>query len=140
MSEINIEIVYNNNTTEVTIPAAAYDITVQNGQGPIGPAGPAGPSGGSGTQMSNGTDANVNMVANGVIFLPPATLTQNRNIVIPSGTDGNFMEIYNEEAGFQWIPTGQPMYYSDGVSTVSALVANTNYLIKFKAGKWRILN
>jgi hypothetical protein len=86
------------------------------------------------------TDANFSIVVNTGTYLPNATLTSNKIITIPAGVNGDFIEIFNNESVFSWLLAGSPVYYSDGFTTVPSLVSNTNYLIRFISGKWRILN
>ncbi len=89
---------------------------------------------------TNATDANYTAVVNTFKYLPTATLSTNRTITIPAGTSGDILEIYNNESVFNWLLAGSAVYFSDGVSIVPSLASNTNYLIRYVAGKWRILN
>ncbi len=89
---------------------------------------------------ADATDVNFSIVVNTGTYLPNATLSTNKTITIPTGTNGDFIEIFNNESVFTWLLAGSPVYYSDGITTVPSLVSNTNYLIRFISGKWRILN
>lgn len=92
------------------------------------------------TIAADATDADYTAVINSVKYLPSATLTTNRTITIPTGSNGDFLEIYNNEAGFSWLLSGASVYLSDGTTIVTSLYANTNHLIRKVSGKWRILN
>ena len=88
-----------------------------------------------------GTNANITAQAGSSYHLPPATLTSNRNIDMSLvNLEGDYIEIFNQEAGFTFTFTGTPVYLSDGLTTVTTLLAETNYLIRFINGKLRILN
>jgi hypothetical protein len=95
--------------------------------------------GGNGILLPDATDASFTMTLNAQIHIPRGVLTQARQITIPAGVDGNFMEIYNNEIVYPWNLIGTPVYFSDE-SVVSQLDGNYNYLIKKISGKWRILN
>lgn len=98
---------------------------------------------GSGSGMSvaaDATDADYTAVSNSIKYLPLATLTANRTITIPAGTNGDLLEIYNNEIAFVWNLSGSSVYLSDGSTVVASLLANTNYIIRKVSGKWRISN
>lgn len=88
----------------------------------------------------NATDVNFTAKVNSITYLPSSVLTTDKTITIPAGSSGDLLEFYNNESGFTWLLSGSPVYLSDGATTVSTLTANTNYLIRYVAGKWRILN
>lgn len=90
--------------------------------------------------LANATNADFAMQPNTAVYLPSGILTANRFITIPTGLNGYFMEIYNNESVFSWGLMGANVYFSDGISTIKDLAANTNYLIRYIGGKWRILN
>ena len=90
--------------------------------------------------LSDATDASFTMTVNASIYLPAATLSQNRTITIPAGSSGYSIEIFNNEAGFAWLLGGSSVYLSDGITAITQLTANTNYYIRNISGKWRILN
>ena len=92
------------------------------------------------TVSPNATDAPQTIVVNSIIYLPAATLTVNRTITVPTGNAGDFFEVYNNEMGFVWSFAGSAVYLADGVTTVTALFGNLNYLVRFVSGKWRVLN
>lgn len=92
------------------------------------------------TVASDGTDADYTAIVNSVKYLPSATLSTNRTITIPTGSNGDFLEIYNNEVGFNWLLTGASIYLADGSTIITSLYANTNHLIRKVSGKWRILN
>jgi hypothetical protein len=96
-------------------------------------------TGGGGNMLADATNANFTMQVNSTIYLPAATLSSNKTITIPAGASGNFMKLYNSEAGFAWLLAGASIYFSDG-QIATQLWANTNYFIEFISGKWRILN
>lgn len=89
---------------------------------------------------ADATNADFTAVVNSVKYLPAATLSVNRTITMPAGANGDVIEIFNNEAGFQWLLAGGAVYLADGATTITALYANTNYLIRKVSGKWRILN
>jgi hypothetical protein len=96
---------------------------------------------GTGTVVvSDATDADFTMSVNTAVYLPTATLTTNRTITIPTGSNGDRLELLNNEKGFIWNLAGGSVYLSDGVTTLSSLLADTNYIIRKISGKWRILN
>lgn len=86
------------------------------------------------------TNADFTASVNTVYNLPAATLSTNRTITIPAGSDMDVIEIYNEEAGFTWNLTGSTVYQSDGTTAVTSLLAQTNYVIRKVSGKWKIKN
>lgn len=92
------------------------------------------------TVASDATDADFSIAINSIKYLPSATLSTNRTITIPAGSNGDYIEIYNNEAGFLWNISGSAIYLADGVTTISSLLANTNYILRKVSGKWRILN
>ena len=92
------------------------------------------------TISADATDADYTAVVNSVKYLPASTLTTDRTITIPTGTNGDFLEIYNNETAYNWNLSGASVYLADGVTTLTALYANTNHLIRKVSGKWRILN
>ena len=92
------------------------------------------------TVAADATDADFTIAVNSIKYLPAATLSTNRTITIPAGTNGDVIEIYNNEAGYVWNLAGGAVYLSDGVTTITSLMANTNYEIRKVSGKWRIKN
>lgn len=100
-------------------------------------------SGGGSGGMTNGgdaTDANFTADVNSFYYLPSGTLTLNRTITIPTGSNGDVIELYNNEAGFVWNLAGEQVFFSDNTTVATSLLANTHYLIRKVSGKWRILN
>lgn len=109
------------------------------------------PSGGSGATAAQlrrfgstdvtGTDANITAAAGNVIYLPAATLSTGRTIDVTAlNTDGDFIEIYNSEAGFTWSFTGATVYLLDRTTTVTTLVVDAVYKIRRVSGKLIINN
>ena len=92
------------------------------------------------TVAADATDADFTIAANSIKYLPSATLTANRTLTMPTGSNGDLVEIYNNEAGFVWNLAGGSIYLSNGTTVVTSLLANTNYNIRKVSGKWRILN
>lgn len=92
------------------------------------------------TVAADATNADFTIAVNSIKYLPAATLSANRTITFPTGSNGDIIEIYNNEAGFTWNLAGAAVYLSDGVTTVTSLLANTNYIIRKVSGKWRISN
>ena len=91
------------------------------------------------TLSADATNTSLSPVTNSANYLPNAVLTTNNSITIPVGSNGDTLEFYNNEKGFVWTLTGDPIYFSDQ-TVVTFLNANTNYLIRKISGKWRILN
>lgn len=89
---------------------------------------------------ADATDADFSIAINSIKYLPAATISQNRTITFPAGSNGDYIEIYNNEAGFTWLLAGGSVYRSDGTTVVGSLLANTNYIIRKVSSKWRILN
>lgn len=98
------------------------------------------PSGGSGLSNVVGTDANITAAVQTRYHLPPATLTAGRNFVMPAGTNGDIIKVYNNEAGFIWTLTGSAVYLADNTTILTTLLVNANYEFEFINGRWRILN
>ncbi len=92
------------------------------------------------TAASDASDADFSISVNTFVYLPAATLTTNRTITIPAGTNGDQLEFYNNETGFSWNLAGASVYLADGVTLVTSLLANTNTQIRKVSGKWRINN
>lgn len=89
--------------------------------------------------MGEATNADFAMVANGSIHLPRGILSADRTITIPVGVFPNTMEIYCDEETYVWKLVGEDILLGDE-TPITQLDANTNYMIKFKSGKWRIRN
>ena len=96
--------------------------------------------GGSLSNGGNATNADFTAAVNTVYYLPSATLTTNRTITIPTGANMDLIEFYNNETGFTWNLAGELVYLSDNVTTVTSLLANTNYIIRRVNGRWRVAN
>jgi hypothetical protein len=137
---------------DIIVNDVAGNLVVANGEGNLNEvlvsqgagaapiwAVPAAGATGSATVLANAIDANFTMTANAIKKLPAATLTANRTITIPVGTAGQFIELYNREAGFTWNLGGDPVYFANG-TVCTSLLANTNYLIRYIDGQWEILN
>ena len=93
------------------------------------------------TSIVTGTDANITASAGVGYRLPASTLTTGRNFNIAAlNVAGDYLEIYNTEAGFNWTVTGASLYLSDGTTTVTTLLANTNYIIRYDGNKIKIIN
>lgn len=92
------------------------------------------------TIASDATNADFTIAVNSVKYLPAATLSTNHTITFPTGSNGDYIEIYNNEAGFVWLLSGGAVYQSDGTTTITQLMANTNYIIRKVSSKWRIAN
>lgn len=92
------------------------------------------------TAAADATDADFTAVINTIKYLPAATLTANRTITMPTGSNLDLIIIDNNEAGFVWNMAGGSVYLSDGTTVITSLLANTNYEIRKVSGKWRIQN
>ena len=86
------------------------------------------------------TNANL-VVAAGVSYsLPAATLTANRTIDLTAiNTNGDYIEIDNQEAGFTWTFIGGTVYDAYE-NIVTILTANTRYILRRSNGKIKIIN
>lgn len=92
------------------------------------------------TAVATGTNANITAAAGTAYSLPAATLSTDRTIDMTNlNTNGDYIEIDNQEAGFTWSFTGQTVY--DAYETaVTVLFANTRYIIRRTNGKLKIIN
>lgn len=91
-------------------------------------------------QVAVGTDANITAAAGTAYSLPAATLTIARNIDMTNvNTNGDVVEIDNQEAGFTWTFTGQTVYDAYE-NAVTVLMTNTRYIIRRTNGKLKIIN
>ncbi|MDB5199148.1 MAG: hypothetical protein JWO92_1111 [Chitinophagaceae bacterium] len=90
--------------------------------------------------VSVATDANITATAGTSYSLPAATLSTNRTIDVSGlNTNGDYIEIDNQEAGFTWSFTGATVY--DGYeNSVTTLLSNTRYLLRRTNGKIKIIN
>lgn len=86
------------------------------------------------------TNAAISAAVKTIYYLPAATLSVSRVITMPTGAEGDPIRIYNNETGFAWTISGSAIYLSDGVTTVTTLLADTNYNLEYVNGKWRVLN
>lgn len=87
------------------------------------------------------TDANVTAAAGYVYDLPAATLSTNRNFDVTAlNTDGDYIEILNNEAGFTWTFTGATVYLIDRTTTVTTLTTASFYQLRRINGKIIIIN
>lgn len=96
--------------------------------------------GGAGLTQVTATNTDFTASVNTTYYLPEATLSTNRTITIPAGTNGDPLEFVNLETGFSWLLAGAPVYLSDGVTTVTQLLAHTNYILRKVGGSWRVMN
>ena len=91
------------------------------------------------TVAPDATDADFTVAVNSLQYLPAATLTANRTITFPTGSNGDVIELFNDETGFVWNLAGASVYYSDN-TVVTSLWADTYYQFIKLGGKWRIRN
>ena len=89
---------------------------------------------------ADGTDANITAAVNTSYYLPAATLTSNRNFIMPTGANGDVIKIHNNEATYSWILSGATVYLADRTTTVTALLYNVPTLMKKISGLWIIEN
>ena len=85
-------------------------------------------------------DANI-VAAPGVSYsLPAATLTANRTIDLTAiNTEGDYLEIDNQEAGFVWSFING-IVYDAYENSITNLTANTRYILRRANNKIKILN
>lgn len=87
------------------------------------------------------TNANVTATYATTYVLPAATISANRTIDMTAlNTNGDYIEISNNEAGFNWSFTGQAVYLGDNVTTVTNLLTDITYQIRRINGKLKIIN
>lgn len=120
-------------------------ITGKVGYGKVNGGGGSGATAGQlrrfGSSDVTGTNANLTAAAGTVVYLPAATLSTNRTIDMAAlNTDGDYIEIYNHEAGFTWSFTGATVYLLDRTTTASTLVVDGVYKIRRVSGKLIINN
>lgn len=91
------------------------------------------------TLTSTQTDNDFNAVA-GTAYALEGDVTGDRTITIPSLSEGDIFEFYNENTNLtkHWI-SSQVIYLSDG-TTITELTNQTNYVIRYVGGKLRISN
>lgn len=82
------------------------------------------------------TDAEIAAVAGTAYVLPDAVLTEARDIVIPEGTDGDVMEFYSNDTGFDWSFAGEAVLDAAGAA-ITTLTVDTIYVVRFVGGAWR---
>jgi hypothetical protein len=87
-----------------------------------------------------GTNANITAAVQTRYYLPSATLSANRNFVMPTATAGDIIKVFNDESTFTWNLTGSPVYLANNVTVLTSLSANANYQFEYVNGRWRILN
>lgn len=94
-----------------------------------------------GAAQAIGTDANITAAAGTTYDLPTATLSANRTIDVSGlNTDGDYIEVLNNEAGFTWSFTGATVYLVDRTTTVTNLLTAAFYQIRRINGKLIIIN
>ena len=87
------------------------------------------------------TDAPITISANSTVIFPAATLTASRVATINAGVNnGDRIELFNKENGFAWTLVGSPIYYNDGVTALTTVLANTITEAKWLNGKYQITN
>lgn len=124
----------------VSSAVVSWGINIGSGLSGIGtPSNPLVVTGGL-SAGTNGTDANYTAVANTYIHLPIATLTANRNFLIPTATNGNTLIVKNNEIAFSWLLTGPSVYYGDDSTILTQFFANTTYELIVIDGHWTIKN
>lgn len=89
---------------------------------------------------ANATDADFTAVVNSVKHLPAATLTANRTITIPTGANGDVIELHNNEATYSWLLAGATVYLADRTTVVTSLLYNVPTLMQKIDGLWIIKN
>jgi len=94
-----------------------------------------------GAAQAVGTDANITATAGTTYDLPTATLSANRSIDVSGlNTDGDYIEVLNNEAGFTWSFSGATVYLVDRTTTVTNLLTAAFYQIRRINGKLIIIN
>jgi hypothetical protein len=90
------------------------------------------------TLVSNATDANFTATLNGVHNILDGVATSNRVITIPTGANGDVIEIYNTEDTYTWSFTGATVYLADRVTVQTTLLYNVPCFMKKIDGRWII--
>ena len=88
------------------------------------------------------TDANITASAGQSIFAAANLFTANRTIDLSGlNQDGDYLEIYlGSSQNFNLSPTGQVLYFSDNVNTVTNFLTQLHYQIRRKNGRLYIIN
>lgn len=87
------------------------------------------------------TDAALTINPNSTVIFPAATLTVSRAATITAGVNtGDRIELLNRDVGFAWTLSGSPIYYSDGVTSLTTVLVNTIIEAKWINGKYQITN
>ena len=86
------------------------------------------------------SDAHYTAVANSVLYLPDGVISANRTLTIPTGANGDVLEIYCNEDTHAWNLAGATVYLADRTTVVSQLLFNVPTLMQRINGLWIIKN
>lgn len=86
------------------------------------------------------SDAHYTAVANSVLHLPDGVLSANRTLTIPTGANGDVIEIYCNEDTHAWNLAGATVYLADRTTVVTQLLFNVPTLMQRINGLWIIKN
>lgn len=88
------------------------------------------------------TDANITASAGQSIVATANLFTANRTIDLSGlNQDNDYLEIYlGSSQNFNLSPTGQTLYFSDDVNTVTKFLTQLHYQIRRKNGRLYIIN
>jgi len=86
------------------------------------------------------SNADYTAVANSVLHLPDGILTTARTLTIPTGANGDVLEIYCNEDTHAWNLAGATVYLADRNTQVTQLLFNVPTLMQRIDGLWIIKN
>ena len=86
------------------------------------------------------SNADYTAVANSVLHLPDGILTTARTLTIPTGANGDVLEIYCNEDTYAWNLAGATVYLADRTTVVTQLLFNVPTLMQRINGLWIIKN
>ena len=89
---------------------------------------------------STATDADFTATVNAIKHLPDGVLSTNRVVTIPVGSNGDVIELYNNEDTYTWTFAGATVYLADRTTTVTTLLYNVPTLMRKINGIWIITN
>ena len=100
------------------------------------------PSGGTSFTYTTLADADTTLAVNTIYKLGATTLTANRTLAMPSGTDGDEIGVWNvNTTDFDIsVDGGNDVYYWDEITILTTLDTAVYYKFKFIFGNWIVQN
>ena len=89
---------------------------------------------------ANATDADFTADVNAIRHIPDGVLTANRNVTIPTGSNGDVILLLNNEDTYTLTLIGATVYFADRTTVVTQLLFNVPTQIQKINGVWVILN